>query len=338
MSTDSNTRHRSHQGASAWRALSTGALLLASLILPGTLAQAQSFPNKTIRLVVPYPPGGPADVVGRPLVEFLARELGQPAIIFNRDGADTILGAELAAKAPPDGHTLVLLGDSGAINTASGRKLPYDLERDLIPITTVYTGPQVIMVAANSRFKNLQEMVQYGRANPGKLTFAAFGGASAVFWSTATFLQAAGVEALHVPYRGMTVAQTDLIGGRIDMILGGSTAAIPGIVGGKLRGLAIMSKQRSPLLPDVPTAIEQGIDAETAGWYGVFMTAGSPPEAVRKVHEALIRAMESKELREIYTKQGGAPRPMSTDEFRAFVQSEIKRIKVLMPRYKVSFD
>ena len=129
-----------------------------------------------------------------------------------------------------------------------------------------------------------------------------------------------------MPYRGMSAAQTDLIGGRIDMILGGSTAAIPGIVGGKLRGLAIMSKQRSPLLPDVPTAIEQGIDAETAGWYGVFMTAGSPPEAVRKVHEALIHAMESIELREIYT------------QFRAFVQSEIKRIKVLMPRYKVSFD
>ncbi|MGD9945577.1 MAG: Bug family tripartite tricarboxylate transporter substrate binding protein [Burkholderiaceae bacterium] len=318
------------------RVLAAGALLAAAgLPLP---AAAQAFPSKPLRLVVPYPPGGPADIVGRRVAEFMSKDLNHPVVVFNRDGADTILGAEMAAKAPPDGHTLALLGDSVVINTASGRRLPYDFERELIPITAVYSGPQAIMVAADSRFKNLQDLVQYGRASPGKLTYAGFGGASAVVWSTATFLEAAGVEALQVAYRGMTAAQNDLIGGRIDFILGGTTAALPGIAAGKLRALAIMSKQRSPLLPEVPTAIEQGVNAETAGWYGVFMTGGSPPEAVKVVHASLLRAMESKELRELYQKQGGAPTPMSTDDFRAFLQAELKRIRALAPKLKISFD
>ena len=317
---------------------SVGAFLSIAGLTVASPVIAQGYPNRPIRLVVPYPAGGPSDVVARPLAEFISKDLGQAVVVFNRAGADTILGADMAAKAAPDGYTLVLLGDSGIVNTASGRKLPYDLEKDLTPVSMAYSGPQVLMVSKDSQFKNLQDMVRFAKANPTKVTFAGFGGASAVTLSSEAFNQAAGIDALQVSYRGMAAAQMDLIGGRIDYILGGTTAAIPAIAGGKVRGLAIMSKQRSPLLADVPTAIEQGVNVETAGWFGIFATAGSPPDAIRTVHASMMRALESKVVSETYQKQGGSPMPMSPEQFQAFLRSELQRLGVLMKRLDIKFD
>lgn len=324
------------------RAMRVGLPLLAVTSLIGlplaSNAQAQGFPSRPVQIVVPFPAGGPPDTLARTLAEFLTRDLGQPSIVANRAGADTIIGTDSVAKAARDGHTLLLLGDSGVINSASGRKLPYDLRRDLIPVSMVLSGPQVILVAADSRFKDLKDLVSHARANPGKVTFASAGAATSIRISTEIFNAAAGVDALHVPYKGIAAAMTDIIGGRVDYIIAGMSAAVTAIRGGKMRGIAINARGRAAQLPDVPTSLEQGVDVDTSGWYGIFMTAGSPPQAVQAVHAALQRASDDATVRATMTKLGGEPRVMSSERFAGFVDEELARIGALMKRLNIVID
>jgi tripartite-type tricarboxylate transporter receptor subunit TctC len=305
---------------------------------PDSNAQAQGFPSRPVQIVVPFPAGGPPDTLARTLAEFLTRDLGQPSIVANRAGADTIIGTDSVAKAARDGHTLLLLGDSGVINSASGRKLPYDLRRDLTPVSMVLSGPQVILVAADSRFKDLKDLVNHARANPGKVTFASAGAATSIRISTEIFNAAAGVDALHVPYKGIAAAMTDIIGGRVDYIIAGMSAAVTAIRGGKMRGIAINARMRAAQLPDVPTSLEQGVDVDTSGWYGIFMTAGSPPQAVQAVHAALQRAAGDATVRATMTKLGGEPQVMSSERFAGFVDDELARIGALMKRLNIVID
>jgi len=313
---------------------------LSAAILGGVAptVEAQGWPSRPLQLVVPFPAGGPPDILARTLAEFLTRELGQPVVVNNRAGADTIIGTDAVAKAPRDGYTMVVLGDSGIINSASGRKLPYDLKADLIPVSMILSGPQVVLVAQNSRFKTLGDLVSYAKANPGKVSFGSSGSATAIRISTEIFNAAAGIDTLHVPYKGVTPALNDMIGGQVDYVITGMSVAVRSIQGGKVRGLAVNARGRVAQLPDVPTALEQGVDVDTQGWYGLFMTAGSPVQAVDRMHAALTRAAQDATVLATMNKLGGSPAVMKRETFSAFVDTELNRIAALMKRLNIKID
>lgn len=317
--------------------LGTLAVAAAALLAP-LGAQAQAFPDKPLRLVVPFAAGGAADVVGRAIADQLQVELGKPVVVVNRDGAGTIVGVNYAAKAAPDGYTLLLSGDAATINTASGRNLPYDFLKELTPISTLFAAPQFLVVRKDSPFQSLGELVSYAQQNPGKLKFGSSGIGTSIHLSEETFNAAAGIEALHVPYRGVAPAVNDLIGGQIDYVIAGSSTAVPAVQSGQLRALAINSKQRSTQLPDVPTAIEQGVNVETMGWYGLFVTAGTPPEAVERLHAATQDALRSPEITKRFTSVGGEARPASLAETRKFVEDEIAKFSALIKRLGIKLD
>lgn len=327
----------------ALRASGTACALVAivaagiTLSLPFHAAHAQSYPAKPIRLVLPFPAGGAADVLARTITEPMSKDLGQPLIIINRDGAGTVIGVDVAAKSAPDGYTLLLSGDAGVINTASGRKLPYDLMKDLAPISMVYSGAQIMLVNKDSRFKSVQDLVKYAKANPGQVKFGSSGIGTAIHLSSESFNRAAGIQALHVPYKGVAQATTDLAGGHIDYVIGGATA-IPSIKNGSLRGLALMSKKRTPQLPELATAIEQGVNVETGSWYGLFTTAGTPPEIVNRLHACLIKALDSSAVRDRFASLGGEPRSMTSEQFAAFLRAEIQKFSVLMKQLDIKLE
>lgn len=311
---------------------STAALLLAAPV------QAQDYPSRPLRLIVPFAPGGAADIIGRAVSEPMSRELGQPILIVNRDGAGTVIGVNEAANAATDGYTLLLSGDAGVINAASGRKLSYDLLRDLAPISIVYSGAQVLMANRTGKFANLQDLVKYGKANPGKVRYGSTGVGTSVHLSSEIFNQAAGIETVHVPYKGVAPAMNDLAGGHIEYVIGGSTAAIPAIKSGLVRGLALMSKTRSSQIPDLPTAIEQGVNAETGSWYGIYMRAGTPTAAQVRIHGVLMKVLASSEVTERFRSLGGEPRSMSQQEFTAYTRNEVQKLAKLMKQLNIKLE
>ena len=268
----------------------------------------------------------------------MSKELGQPILIINRDGAGTIIGVNEAAHAAPDGYTLLLSGDAGIINTASGRKLSYDLIKDLAPISIVYSGAQVLMGKRDGPFATLQDLVKHGKANPGKIRYGSTGIGTSTHMSSEIFNQAAGIATIHVPYKGVAPAMNDLAGGHIDYVIGGSTAAIPAIKSGQVRGLALMSRTRSSQIPDLPTAIEQGVNAETGSWYGMYMRAGSPPQAVRRIHELLVKVLATPDVAERYKSLGGEPRSMSQQEFADYTRNEVQKLAKLMKQLNIKLD
>jgi tripartite-type tricarboxylate transporter receptor subunit TctC len=321
-----------------WSSLLFAGLVAVVLGGIGPAVQAQGWPSRPLQLVVPFPAGGPPDILARTLAEFLTREVGQAVVVNNRAGADTIIGADAVAKAPRDGYTMLVLGDSGIINSASGRKLPYDLKADLIPVSMLLSGPQVVLVAQNSRFKTLGDLVSHARAHPGKVSFGSSGSATAIRISTEVFNAAAGIETLHVPYKGVTPALNDMIGGQVDYVITGMSVAVRSIQGGKVRGLAVNARGRVAQLPDVPTALEQGVDVDTRGWYGLFMTAGAPGQAVDRMHAALTRAAQDPTVLATMSKLGGSPAVMKREDFSAFVDTELNRIGALMKRLNIKID
>lgn len=316
----------------------------AAVLLPLVLAvpsQAQGndpFPSKPLRLVVPFAPGGAADVIGRSVAEQLQHELGQPVVVVNRDGAGTIVGVNYVAKSPADGYTLLLSGDAATINAASGRALPYDLLRDLTPISVLFSGAQVLLVSKDSPFKTLQDMVAYAHAHPGKLRYGSSGIGTSIHMSEASFNAAANIDALHVPYRGVAPAITDLMGGQVDYVIAGSSLATQAIQNGQLRALAITTDKRSPFLPEIPTAKEQGVDVETMGWYGLFVPAATPPAAIARLSAATLAALKSPDLSERFKSIGGEALGMSPEQADAFVKAQIRKFSELMRRLDIKLD
>ncbi|MDX3906597.1 MAG: tripartite tricarboxylate transporter substrate binding protein [Pigmentiphaga sp.] len=315
------------------------AFLLQALPVTSCLAQGnESFPSKPLRLVVPFAPGGAADVIGRAVADQLQRELGQAVVVVNRDGAGTIVGVNYVAKSPADGYTLLLSGDAATINTASGRTLPYDFLRELTPVSILFSGAQILLVSKDSPFKTLQDMVAYARAHPGKLRYGSSGIGTSIHLAEASFNAAAQIEALHVPYRGVAPAITDLVGGQVDYVIAGSSLATQAIQSGQLRALAITTAKRSEILPDIPTAKEQGVDVETMGWYGLFVPAATPPAVISRLNAATLAALKSPELSERFKSIGGEARGTSPEEAGAFVKAEIRKFSELMRRLNIKLD
>lgn len=313
------------------------ATLIGLTLACGSAHAAESYPSRPIRLIIPFAPGGAADIIGRVVTENLARELGgKPIVIVNREGAGTIIGVESAAKATPDGYTLLLSGDAATINTASGRPLPYDLMKELKPVTIVFSGAQFVLVnVKEARFNTLQDFVKHAKANPGALKFGTSGVATATHLSTETINAAAGIKALHVPYRGVAPAMSNLQGGQVDYVVAGSSAAVPAVQGGQLKALAVTTRARSQVLPQVPTLIEQGVQAETGSWYGLLVPARTPPEVVKQLQSGMMNVLKSPEVVERLKSLGGEPRPMSPEQASDFMRGEIARFGAIMRKLDI---
>lgn len=300
------------------------ALLLSLAISPGWVL-AQSYPNKPIRMVVPYAPGGPADIVARLLSERLSQSLGQPIVVLNKDGAGTIIGTDYAAKSPPDGYTMLLTSTAIVMNTAHGRKLPYDLQRDFTPLAIYYIQPNVLVINPALKVASVKELIAHAKANPGKLRYGSSGVGAVIHLYSELFASTAGVKLTHVPYKGVAPAMVDLLGGQIDMMFSGIAAAAPHVASGKLRALGISTRTRSELLPDVTPLAEQGVagfDVKT--WYGLFVPARTPKAIVDRLYKEISGIAAARDFRERLAGYGGEAITIGPDEFKAQIGRELK--------------
>jgi len=293
-------------------------------------AGAQPYPNRPIKLIVPFPAGGPADVMGRLIAQQLSANLGQ-VIVENRPGAGSTLGAKSVAAAEPDGYTL-LLGSSAslAIGPALYSSAGYDPLKSFVPIGLVSDVPYVMVGAVAAPFRTVAEFIAAARASPGKLNFGVPNGAPPHMLAL-LFRHLTRADVTVVPYRGAATVITDLIGGQIDAGFETTSVMLAHLHEGKVRGLAVITPNRLPQLPDVPTMRESGVpDLVGSSWIGLLAPAGTPPEVVRKVRAALVEGLKSPEIGEKFAKLGATARPLTQDEFAEFIASEAHRLGAII--------
>ncbi len=291
------------------------------------VAWTQSYPAKPIKLVVPYAPGGSADVLGRVVGRRLSDMWSQQVIIDNKPGANGILGTEFAAKQPPDGYTLYLGTDSqNSINPSIYASVPYNWSRDFAPVTLLATMTQVMLVPTSLPVQTVQELIAFAKQRPGQLNYASIGIGSTPHLESELFNSMAGVHIVHVPYKsaGQTVAA--LLTGEAQVLFTSESTAAPHIKSGKVRAIASVGRQRTSGSPDVPTLIESGLPGyEMGSWYGLLVPAGTAEDIIRKLHADTVKALESTELRALLGVQGLEARPSSPVDFQAFAQRDAER-------------
>lgn len=303
-------------------------LVLAAALLglagPG-LAQ-DAWPNKPVRVVVPFAPGGSTDVVARMVGQKLSSLWNQPVVIENRAGAGGNVGADVVAKSPGDGYTLLMASGSVTINPALYKKMPFDTKKDLAPITNVAQGPMLVVVKDGSPYKNLKDLIAAAKAKPRSINFASAGVGSQVHLAAENFADAAGVDLQHVPYRGEALGYTDLAAGQVQMMVGNFAAASALVGPNRLRALAVTSKTRMPQMPEVPTAHEAGLPGfENIGWFGLFAPAGTPTAVIQKVQRDVARVMGETEIKARLFVQGMSPVVNSTEDFSRQLDQEFER-------------
>ena len=314
-------------------------LMLAACAVAAASAFAQNYPNKPVRLIVPFSAGGPADVLARIVGEKLQRSLGQTVVVINKDGAGTLLGVDMVAKASPDGYTLLLGNVAMVINSSAGKRLPYDLQRDLTPVSLVFTQPLILVLHPAAPLTTLKELIAFAKANPGRLKYGSSGIGTSIHLTTELFRAAVGIELTHVPYKGAAPAMTDLLGGQIDLMFPGITPVVGYVKTGKLRAIGLTSRKRSPALPDVPTLSELGVaNYESTGWYGVMVPAGTPGNIVLRLNRELVAALNLPDLREKLVSQGGDPTSSTPEQFAAFIASELTKWTTVMRTSGIQVD
>ncbi len=300
----------------------TAALL--GLAGPG-LAQ-DAWPNKPVRMIVPFAPGGSTDVVARMVGQKLSTLWNQPVVIENRAGAGGNVGADVVAKSPGDGYTLLMASGSVTINPALYKRMPFDTKKDLAPITNVAQGPMLVVVKDGAPYKTLKDLIAAAKARPGSINFASAGVGSQVHLAAENFADAAGVDLQHVPYRGEALGYNDLAAGQVQMMVGNFAAASALVGPGRLRALAVTSKARMPQMPEVPTAHEAGLPGfENIGWFGLFAPAGTPTAVIQKVHRDVARVMGETEIKARLYVQGMSPAVTSTEDFTRQLDQELER-------------
>ena len=285
---------------------------------------AQSYPTKPIRLVVPFPAGGTTDVLARAAAQKLTETLGQPVVVDTRPGAGGNIGAELVAKSPPDGYTL-LMGTVGthAINPSLYPKMPYDHVRDFVPVILVAGVPNVLVINPALPVNSVQELIAYAKANPGKLNFASSGNGTSIHLSGELFKTMAGVQITHVPYKGSAPALQDLVGGQVQLMFDNLPSALALIKGGRLKALAVTSKERAPALPDVPTMAESGLPGfEASSWFGLLAPAGTPQPVVAKLNAEIAKWLASPEAKEKLLAQGANAAGGTPEDFTRHIAAE----------------
>ncbi len=309
---------------------------LALLLATASAAEdrAQPYPSRPIRLVVPFPPGGSTDILSRALAQKLAEGLSQAVVIDNRPGAGGSIGSEAAAKAAPDGYTL-LMGQLGplAVSPAIYRNLPYDPVKSFAPVSLMAIVPSVLVVNPQVPAASAAELIAYARANPGKLTYGSAGNGSTSHLTTEYFKLATGTDILHVPYKGVGLMLTDLISGQLSMGINGAPAVMPHVNSGRLRALAVTGLTRLPSLPRIPTLDESGVKGfDASGWYGIVAPAGTSRAVIERLNAEIRRIMQTPDLRARLDNEGAIPAAGSPEEFAAFIASEIARWGAVLKR------
>ena len=274
--------------------IAAAALVVAATAPATTPAAAQGFPEKPVRIVVPFPPGGGNDIIVRALAEDMGKSLGQQVLVDNKPGAGTVIGTEAVARAAPDGYTILIASFAFAVNPSFLAKLPYDHPKAFQPITLIGRSPNIVIVPPDRPYKTMTELTAFARANPGKLNYGSFGNGTSGHFGPELYKLMANVDILHVPYKGTGQAITDLLGGRLDMMFATVSGGAAQVRSGKLRGLAVTSAERSPAYPDLPTIAESGVPGYAAEtWYGILGPAGMLPQVVAKLHGAIKAAAET---------------------------------------------
>lgn len=312
-------------------ALSRRALVqaLPALALAGLApaAWAQAYPSRPLRVIVPQPPGGGFDFVARALADRLGKQLGQSVVVENKTGSGTLVGTEAAAQAAPDGYTLLMGSVSNiALNMGLYDKLSYDSLRDFEPVGLAVSYSYTLMARQDLPFNSLKDVVAHARANPGKLTYASAGNGSGQHVLAAALWHLAGVNLVHVPYRGAQAAYQDMLGGRVDLFFDLSSTARGQIEGGRVKPLALSGAERNPMHPDVPTIIETGVaQLDLESWFGYFVPSKTPAEVQERLRSELARVIAQPELQETFRKAGGKPLALSTEQTRALVRRDVER-------------
>jgi tripartite-type tricarboxylate transporter receptor subunit TctC len=307
-------------------------------------AQAASapgaYPNKPIRLIVPFPPGGATDIIGRTLAQKLVTQLGQTVVVENRPGAGGTLGSSELMKAAPDGYTL-LLGTTSTHSIAPHlyKNLGYTAERDFTPISEVATATNVLVVAPNLQVADVRQLVALARAQPDKLNYASSGNGTIVHLQSELFKQASNTKITHVPYKGTALAMPDVMSGQVQMIFDSIVSAIPHINGGKVRALAVTSSKRSPLLPNVPTVIESGLPGyEVNTYFGLFAPAKTPSDIIDRLQREVAKAVQSADVKERFASQGAESVGGTPAQLSSLIASESEKWKRVIETANVKLD
>ncbi len=302
----------------------TAVMALGAAVFTHAYAQPATYPNKQIRMVIPYPPGGPTDLTARVVAAEMSATLGQSVVADNRPGASGMIGAEMVARAEPDGYTILANASLHVINPFVYPDMRFDALKDFTPITQLAAVPLVLVVPTSLPVTSVKELVEYGRKNPGKLNFGSSGNASAQQLAGESFKMAAGIEMQHVPYKGSSPALADLVGGQIQLMFDSMPSAMPFIKAGKLRAIAVTTLSRAKALPELPTIAESGYPGfDIATWYGYWAPKGTPAAIVEKLSAAASLALKKQNVIEQYAGMGAEPVGSTPAEFAKYNQTEM---------------
>jgi tripartite-type tricarboxylate transporter receptor subunit TctC len=287
---------------------------------------AQNYPDKPIRLIVPFGPGGPGDILGRLIGKKLTETLGQPVVVDNRAGASTIIGTEIAAKSSPDGYTLLLISTTHAVNPSLFSKLPYDPIKDFAPVTMVASTPFMLVINPTVPVNSVAELVALARSRPGQLNYASSGNGSSIHLTTELFSATARIVMTHVPYKGSGPAFIDLMAGQVQLLFSSTVSSLPHVKNGKVRALAVTSLKRPAALPYVPTIAESGFPGfESSSWFGILVPAKTPQPVIARLLSDTRTALKSAEVNDGLVSQGAEPGGSSSAEFGAYFQAELRK-------------
>jgi tripartite-type tricarboxylate transporter receptor subunit TctC len=318
--------------------LSAALVCLSGVSISG-LAQAQSWPTKPIKLIVPYPPGGGTDVIARIVQEPLAKELGQQVIIDNRGGAGGSIGSALAAQSPSDGYTILFTLSSHTINPAIYTKLPFDTEKDFSSVVTVASLPQILVANPNFPAKTVKEVIEMAKAKPGSISYASVGNGSPGHLAGAMMASDAGVDMTHIPYRGGGPAVTDVMAGQVPLLWVSIPAAAQFVKAGKLRALAVSTVKRSAVFPDVPTMVESGFKGfEVDSWYAMFVPAKTPQAIIDRINKAAVNVLAQPEVKEKLLGQGAEAVGDTPAQLSGVVKKEIAKWKQVVKSANIKVD
>jgi tripartite-type tricarboxylate transporter receptor subunit TctC len=307
------------------RLLLKSMLLLAAMAAP-LATHAQAWPSKPVKIIVPFAAGGPADIYARAIGEKLQAALGQSFVVEDKPGAGAVIGTDLVAKSQPDGYTLLMMSNTHTVNESLLRDKPYQLLRDLVPVAPVNYSDLLMVVHPSVPATNLAEFIALAKSRPGALNYASSGPGTPYHMAGELFKAMAGVDIVHVPYKGSSGARTDILGGQVQMMFDAITTMAPQVQAGKLRALGTSGKARSAVLPDVPTVAEAGVPGyEAVIWLGIMAPAGTPRAIVERLNAEITKAVGGADLKEAWARQGAVAMTMSPDEFARFMREDIEK-------------
>jgi len=308
------------------QAAAAATLALATLLAPSASQAQPAYPARSVTLVVPFPPGGTTDILARLLANELSQQWKQTVVVENKPGASGTIFSEQLARSEPDGYTLMLTATHHVINPSLYKNLRYDTRKDFTPIAEVAAVPNVLVVNPSFPAQNVQELIAYAKAHPGKVNFGSSGTGGANHLSGELFKSMAGIDMVHIPYKGAAPALNDLLGGQIPVMFDSVPGVLQHIQAGKLRALGVTSLKRSAALPDVPTLDEAGVKGfEAMAWFGLYAPGNMPPALSKQISTDVLAALQSPQIKQQFAKQGAEPGTMSQPEFAGFVNAEIDK-------------